>query len=217
MKKVRSSNIYSSEPIENFNNQNIIWVNEFDDHALAKFYAQFSELEANPLIQVIPIFISSYGGDTTGYFAMRDLIKTSDKPVATVGLGKAMSCGALLLAAGTKGLRFASEDTELMIHELSSGVQGKTTDIVGYSEDMNRVNKMVFRNLAKDTGTPVDLIFSHMHKRKNADWFFSAKTAKELGIIDHIGIPRPLQQHPIQTMQIVDAYKPPKSKMLKKA
>src|SRR5690554_4690500 len=83
-----------------------IWVTNFDTESVTDFYEKFVEWEANPLVETIPVYINSYGGQVFSLVAKRDLIKTSVKPVSTIAVGKAMSCGASLLAAGTKGYRF---------------------------------------------------------------------------------------------------------------
>lgn len=167
-----------------------IWVTDFDDMSLEEFYEKFSELEQDSSVKIIVIFISSYGGETDVLAAMRDLIKSSSKPVSTIGLGKAMSCGASLLAAGSKGLRFASKNTSIMIHEISAGTEGKAEDIKQSAADIERQNKKFLKNLATDMGIPVQTIQKEFAKRKNADWTMTPVQAKALGLIDQIGVPR---------------------------
>lgn len=167
-----------------------IWVNEFNDDALIQFYKAFSALEQDTKQECIPIIISSYGGEVAVMLAMRDLIKSSPKPVATIALGKAMSAGASLLAAGSKGLRFASADSSIMIHEVSSGVFGKAAEIAESAAIISDLNKKLFNNLAKDCGQNQKKLLAKVHSKKNVDWTMSAKEAQELGLIDHIGIPR---------------------------
>jgi ATP-dependent Clp protease protease subunit len=173
-----------------------IWVTEFDDETLSRFYKKFLELESAPLVPIIPVLISSYGGDVAILMAMRDLIKSSTKPVATVALGKAMSSGACLLAAGTKGFRFASKDTTIMIHEVSGGVMGKVTDVNEQAAMMHDLNKKLLANLAKDSGRSSKEIDKKLKSKKNADWALSSMEAKEWGIIDHIAIPRMMISSP---------------------
>lgn len=169
---------------------NYVWVGDFDDHALREFYHKFTEMEANPAIQIIPIIISSYGGDISVMIAMRDLIKSCSKPVATIAIGKAMSAGAALLAAGHKGLRFAGSDTILMVHEVSSGVEGKTAEMFEKIRNTVYLNDLMFKNLSNDTGTPQAALLKPIRDRNNADWYFDAATAKKVGLIDIVGIPR---------------------------
>jgi ATP-dependent Clp protease protease subunit len=181
---------------------NYIWVHKFTDESLKHFYEQFLELEANPDIPVIVIVVSSYGGDITSAFAMRDLIKSSSKPVATIALGKAMSAGAVLLAAGTQGLRFASPDALILVHEVSSGAYGKSTEVKASAESLNFVNKLMFKNLAEDCGKTVKEFEEKLRSLKNADWTLTAKEAFEWGLIDDIAIPRLLPESNLRLVQL---------------
>lgn len=167
-----------------------IWVTNFDENSLKDFYQKFEELEASPTVGIIPIVISSYGGEVFSMFAMRDLVKSSKKPVMTVVLGKAMSCGASLAAAGTKGMRFISPASCFMIHESSGGFHGKVSDIKNESEASVLLNEQMFDYLAKDSGNSVLTIKKHMHKKNNADWYLSPEEAVSLGFVDQIAIPR---------------------------
>lgn len=167
-----------------------IWVNDFDEDSLSRFYKKFLELESSPLIPIIPIMISSYGGDVSVLMAMRDVIKSSTKPVATIALGKAMSSGACLLAAGTKGFRFASKDTAIMIHEVSGMTMGKATDVSEQAAIMQDLNKKLLANLAKDSGRSLKDVEKKLKIKKNADWTLTSGEAKDWGIVDHIAIPR---------------------------
>lgn len=167
-----------------------VWVSEFDEDSAARFYDKFLELEKDPEVQIIPIFINSYGGQVYALTAMRDLIKSSPKPVATIAVGMAMSCGASLLACGTKGLRFASPDADILIHQVSGGTWGKTADIEESARQYKRMNQKMLENLAKDTGKPKDYFQKRINKMANVDWTVDAEEAKRLGLIDHVSIPR---------------------------
>ena len=173
-----------------------IWVNEFTEAAVKSFYEDFFELEADPTITLIPIFIDSYGGSVDGLFAMRDLIKNSEKPVATICVGKAMSAGAGLLASGHKGLRFMAKDAEVMIHELSTGFWGKNQDIQSTAKWTEKLNKRLLKNLAEDMDQPIKLLEAELHKQKNADWYLSSREAKKWGVVDYIEIPRIMYREP---------------------
>lgn len=167
-----------------------IFVSEFDDSTLETFIADFSRLEQDPIISVIAIYVSSYGGESHVVMAMRDMIKSSPKPVATIAIGKAMSAGASLLAAGTPNYRFASESTEIMIHDMSSGEVGKAADIVQAAGDLARFSEYYFQCLANDIGQTIEFIKEELRNRNNSDWSMTAKEAKKIGLIDHIGFPR---------------------------
>ena len=172
------------------NDSDIIWVTDFNSEAVIAFYEKFIELEQRNDIQVIPVFINSYGGEIYALTAMRDLIKSSPKPVATVGVGMAMSCGASLLAAGTKGFRFASENTHIMIHQVSGVAPGKSADILEYASVISELNNGIISMLSSDSGSPITKLEKEIKKRNNADWTLSAQEAKKWGFIDSVGIPR---------------------------
>lgn len=169
---------------------NEIWVTHFDQDATVQFYEQFSELEKNPHVPIIVIYISSYGGEVYSLTAMRDLIKSSSKPVATIAVGMAFSCGALLLAAGTKGFRFASKDAQIMIHQVSGMAGGKASDIVESAKTYESINSLMIKNLAEDMGKKPEFLSKMIHSKHNTDWTVTAQEAQILGLVDHVTIPR---------------------------
>jgi ATP-dependent Clp endopeptidase proteolytic subunit ClpP len=167
-----------------------IWVTEFDQDSVQEFYEKFMQWEANPMITTIPIYINSPGGVVYALTAKRDLIKTSVKPVSTIAVGAAMSCGASLLASGTKGARFASPDTRILIHQVSNMHRGKTSDIIEDARQTQSLNEMMLRNLAEDTGNSVAKFKNEIKNRENTDWTMTAEEALKWKLIDGIGIPR---------------------------
>lgn len=173
---------------------NNVWVTDFDSESTARFYSKFMELERNDQIHMIPVFVNSYGGDVYALTAMRDLIKSSRKPVATIGVGMAMSCGASLLASGTKGFRFAAKDMHILIHQVSSLSLGKMSDIQESARVTKDLNKKMFDNLAADCGRKPGEFEKEIKKRLNVDWTLSAASAKRWGLVDQIGIPRVMGQ-----------------------
>lgn len=183
---------HGPHPIFSSDDDEVVWVSDFDDEALESFHRTFSRLEADESISVIPVIISSYGGDVTALLGMRDLIKSSPKPVATIALGKAMSAGAALLAAGTRTLRFASPNTIVMIHEVQAGAQGRAADLVHEAVSVQTMNDQLFRLLAEDSGQNVDKFLKEIKKRAHANWYLTAYEAQALGLVDHVGVPRVL-------------------------
>ena len=175
-------------------NKPFIWVNEFTEESVESFYEKFLALESDSTLPMIAIFIDSYGGDVCSLMAMRDLIKSTQKPVATVCVGKAMSAGACLLASGNPGLRFMSKNSEVMIHESHGGVFGKNSEIQSGSKRSDRINQKMLKNLAEDMGIGKTAIEDKLRSSKNADWFLSASEAKKWGVIDSIEIPRIMHQ-----------------------
>lgn len=177
-----------------------IWITEFGDIHLKKFAEQFFRLESDPSVEVIPVFITSYGGSVHNMLAMRDIIKSSNKQVATIAVGKAMSAGAALLAAGSKGLRFASKDTTIMIHEVSSGAWGKTEEVKVSANETDRINRVFLKNMADDIGITLTQLSEKLHSIKNADWFLTAQEGLELGLVDNIQMPRMAEEVSSKTL-----------------
>jgi ATP-dependent Clp protease protease subunit len=167
-----------------------IYVSEFDDHAAQEFYARFLEIEENPNMPIIPVIINSYGGEISGLNLMRDLIKTSDKPTATIILGKAMSAGAALAVCGHKGLRFCSPNSLIMIHEASGGMIGKSAEIESHANMLKFLNKQFLDNIALDIGISRAKLDKIAYSDRNADKYITAQEAKALKIVDEIGVPR---------------------------
>jgi ATP-dependent Clp protease protease subunit len=182
--------------------ENNIWVTNFDTDSVIDFYEKFMDWEHNPLIEIIPVYLNSFGGQVHSLIAKRDLIKTSVKPVSTIAVGKAMSCGASLLASGTKGYRFASPDTRILIHQVSSMTIGKAADIKTDAAQVQDLNEMMLRNLAEDTGNSVQKLKREIKNRDNTDWTMTAKDAMKWGIIDGIGIPRYTWDPAVGTLQL---------------
>lgn len=190
----------------------VIWVSDFTEDALKRFYADFKRLEEDDTIQVINVVISSYGGSVYDLIGMRDLIKNSSKVVMTTGLGKAMSCGAVLLAAGTKGFRFITENSEMLIHEVASFSYGKTSDLKENAANVQQLNEKLISWLSEDSKLSVAAIKKEMSSRNNADWILSAQEALDCGFVDKIGIPK-IAVDKVQS--IYETAKKPKSRKSK--
>lgn len=193
----------------------VIWVTEFDSMAVTDFYAKFMALEKDPSYSIIPVFINSYGGDVYALNAMRDLIKSSPKPVSTIAVGAAMSAGACLLAAGTVGFRFAAVDTRIMIHQISGVAPGKAADVMESAFNMADLNSKLMENLSKDSGRSLKTLEKVMKSKHNADWVLSAKEAQDWGFIDAIGIPRLADTPGQSALALIAPFKMPNSKSRK--
>jgi ATP-dependent Clp protease protease subunit len=148
------------------------------------FYAQSTDQP------VIPILISSYGGSVDQLNRMIDMIETSPVPVATIAKGACMSCGILLLAAGTKGYRWATRSSNLMLHDIEAGDINKTEDVLHGAKALKRYREHVFHRFDEHTGKDEGYWIKYMKEKGNVDIQLSANQAKRLKIIDHIGLPR---------------------------
>jgi ATP-dependent Clp protease, protease subunit len=153
-----------------------------DDHVANLIIAQLLFLESEDPKKDIQIYINSPGGSVTSALAMLDTMNYIKPDVATVCVGIAASAGAILLAAGTKGKRFALPNAEVMIHQPWGGAQGQATDIEITAKQIIKTRDRLNKILAKATGKPLATI----EKDVERDYFMDAEDAKKYGIIDDI-------------------------------
>ncbi|MCK5582468.1 MAG: ATP-dependent Clp protease proteolytic subunit, partial [Elusimicrobiales bacterium] len=114
-----------------------------------------------------------------------DTMQYIKSPISTICIGMAMSFGALLLAAGTKGKRFALPNSRIMIHQpliFGGGISGQATDIEIESKEMQSNKAKLTAILAKHTGKSVDAVYSDMER----NFYMSSEEAKKYGIIDNV-------------------------------
>ncbi|MBO4672671.1 MAG: ATP-dependent Clp protease proteolytic subunit [Alphaproteobacteria bacterium] len=144
--------------------------------------AQLLFLESENPNADISLYINSPGGDVTAGWAIMDTMQYIKSPVTTIGMGLVASMGSVLLAAGQKGKRFVLPNTEIMIHQPSSGTQGKVTDMEIYMQEMQRVKKLFVKQMAEFTGRKEKEVFDAMER----DNWMDAEAAKKFGLIDGI-------------------------------
>ncbi len=166
-----------------------ILINDFKEKSTTDFYKEFCKFQLDAEVSIVPIIVNSYGGQLYEVAAMIDILSQSSKPVATIGLSKAMSCGAILLAAGTKGYRFAAPSADILIHEVSAGMGGKNADIQVEARNTDRLNKSMLKKLALYCGKKPDYFLNMIKANGNTDIYLNAKEAKKIGLVDHIGMP----------------------------
>jgi ATP-dependent Clp protease protease subunit len=154
----------------------------FNEEMAQNIFEKLISLELKDPNKDILMIIDSYGGYCHSYTAIHDLIKLSRCDVATLCVGKAMSCGQLLLMSGTKGKRFATENARVLVHELSAGAWGKLTDLEIDINEHREMQKILEKLIKKYSGLKKKKIQELMSR----DSFMSVKEAKELGIIDHV-------------------------------
>lgn len=134
----------------------------------------------------IVLYINSPGGSVTDGFAIYDCITDLRSDVVTIVQGMAASMGAFILCcAGTKGKRYASPNSEVMIHQPLGGMQGQASDIKIHAERILKMKKKLNKIFAEKTGQKLSVI----EKDTDRDNFMSAEEALEYGIVDHIGYP----------------------------
>ena len=144
--------------------------------------AQLLFLESENPNADISLYINSPGGDVTAGWAIMDTMQYIKPDVSTIGMGLVASMGTVLLAAGAKGKRFVLPNTEIMIHQPSSGTQGKVTDMEIYMKEMQRVKQLFIKQMAGFTGRKEKEVFDAMER----DNWMSAEDAKKFGLFDEI-------------------------------
>ena len=132
--------------------------------------------------QDINLYINSPGGSVDDTLAIYDTIQFLNCDVATFCIGKAMSGGAIILAAGTKGKRFSLPHAKVMIHQPYGGVWGQTTDVQIQAEEIIKTKDQLNEILARHTGQTVERVANDSERDK----FFGAYEAKEYGIVDEV-------------------------------
>ena len=155
---------------------------EINDAVASSVVAQLLFLEAEDPDKDIYLYINSPGGVITSGMSMYDTMNYIKPDVSTICIGQAASMGAFLLAAGTKGKRFALPNARIMIHQPLGGAQGQATDIQIQAREILRLKDSLNTILAKNTGQPIDKIEADTER----DNFMSAAEAAEYGLIDKV-------------------------------
>lgn len=155
---------------------------EIDDNVANATVAQLLFLESEDPEKDIIMYINSPGGVVTAGMAIYDTMNYIKPDVQTVCIGQAASMGALLLAAGAKGKRFALENSRIMIHQPLGGAQGQATDIEIQAKEIIRIKKNLSEILSKATGKNVEQIMLDTER----DNYMSAEEAVEYGLIDKV-------------------------------
>jgi ATP-dependent Clp protease protease subunit len=155
---------------------------EVDDVVANLIVAQLLFLESEDPEKDIFLYINSPGGSISAGLAIYDTMQYVKPNVATVVVGQAASMGALLLAGGAKGKRFALPRARIMIHQPLGGFKGQASDIEIQAREMGRVKAEVNKILSHHTGKSIQQV----EKDCDRDYFMSAEQAKEYGIIDEI-------------------------------
>ena len=160
----------------------IILGTPIDDHVANLIVAQLLFLEAEEPEKDIYLYINSPGGVVTAGLAIYDTMQYIKPDVVTICMGQAASMGAVLLAAGAKGKRFALPHSRIMIHQPLGGFQGQATDIEIHAKEILRLKKILNEILSKHTGQSLRKI----EKDTERDYFMSAEEAMKYGLIDKV-------------------------------
>lgn len=155
---------------------------EINDVVANTVIAQLLFLRADDPKKDISVYINSPGGYITAGLAIYDTMKFMGFDINTYCLGQAASMGALLLAAGTKGKRFALPNSRIMIHQPSGAVGGTSSDIELQAEEILDLKKICAQIMSDETGQPIDKLIEDSDR----DFFMSPQEALEYGLIDKI-------------------------------
>jgi ATP-dependent Clp protease, protease subunit len=153
-----------------------------DDHVANTVIAQLLFLQTEDPDKDIHLYINSPGGVVSSGLAIYDTMQYVKPNIATYCIGQAASMSALLLAAGTKGKRFALPHSRIMLHQPMGGFQGQATDIEIHAREILRMKETLNRILSTHTGQSLDKIQADTDR----DFFMSGEEAKEYGIVDEV-------------------------------
>ncbi len=152
--------------------------------------AQMLFLESEDPEKEISLYLNSPGGSVTAGLALYDTMQYIGPDVATICMGQTSSMAAILLAAGTKGKRYALPNSRIMIHQPLGGAQGQATDIDIQAREILKTRENINQILAKHTGQDIEKI----RKDTDRDFFMTCEEAKAYGIIDKIINKREIQK-----------------------
>lgn len=160
---------------------------QIDDAVANVVIAQMLFLEADDPDKDIFLYVNSPGGVVTSGLAIFDTMNYIKPDVSTICVGQAASMGAVLLAAGVKGKRFALPNSRIMIHQPLGGAQGQATDIEIQAKEILRIKQVLNGILSDASGKQID----QLEKDSDRDFFMSGAEAREYGLIDEVIEKRP--------------------------
>ncbi|MFO8031084.1 MAG: ATP-dependent Clp endopeptidase proteolytic subunit ClpP [Desulfohalobiaceae bacterium] len=153
-----------------------------DDYISNLLCAQLLFLESEDPEKEINFYINSPGGSVTAGLAVYDTIQYISAPVATLCLGQAASMGAVLLAAGNPGMRYALPHSRILLHQPMGGFQGQATDIDIQAREIIRLKSKLNQIISEHTGQKLEKV----EQDTDRDYYMVAEEAKEYGVIDQV-------------------------------
>lgn len=156
---------------------------DVNEHTISAVIAQLLHL-ANQSRKPIHLVVSTYGGSVDEMFSLYDTIKVLPCPVHTIALGKVMSAGVLLLAAGEKGKRLIGRSARIMMHPVSGGVYGNVFEVLHESKEHQRLHDLMVSALESETKMKRGDIQKIM--KAGHDFYITADEAIKLGIVDKV-------------------------------
>jgi ATP-dependent Clp protease protease subunit len=153
-----------------------------EDYTASLICAQLLFLEAENPKKEIALYINSPGGVVTAGMAIYDTMQFIRPAVSTLCIGQAASMGSLLLCAGEKGMRFATPNARIMVHQPSGGFQGQASDIERHARDILKMKRRLNEVYVKHTGRTLE----EVEKTLDRDHFMTSDEAQDWGVIDKI-------------------------------
>jgi ATP-dependent Clp protease protease subunit len=161
---------------------------EVNEQSIAHVTATIIALANQDKTSPIKLIVSTYGGSVDEMFSLYDVMKYVPCPVHTIAIGKVMSAGVLLVAAGTKGSRLIGKSTRIMIHPISSGMEGTVFTMENDMAETRRMQALMEELLLAETKMTKAQLQAIM--KKGHDTYLTAREAVKLGIVDAIFEPR---------------------------
>jgi ATP-dependent Clp protease, protease subunit len=175
--------------VEDTHKSTEIWVTAFTEESAQKFREMMIMHAKHGGSHPIVVYIDSYGGQVDSLAKMIETMDEVSNPIVTVCMGKAMSCGAILLSHGD--VRFCGRHSRVMIHEVSSGTIGDVHDMHADVEEVKRLNQYFLGLLAKNCGyNSYSELRKLIKEQDGRDRYLDAKSAVDFGIVDIVGLPR---------------------------
>ncbi len=144
--------------------------------------AQMMFLEAEDPDKDINLYVNTPGGSVTAGLAIYDTMQYIKPDICTICIGQAASMGAVLMAAGTPGKRFALPYSRFLLHQLTAGIHGQAADIDRQAQEIVRIGEIIDEILVKHTGQKLDII----QRDSDRDFYLGAIEAKKYGLIDEV-------------------------------
>lgn len=166
----------------------MVWVRQFDFEYAAAFAKQIAEYEADTSVKEIFMYVSSYGGEVMPLLTMLDAMLACSKPIHSIVMGAAASCGAILSVAAP-GKRFIGDLSTIHIHHIRAMLYEDLPGIEQEAKTLNRIEAKLFKAMAKRSNTTMTAIKKKL-KEENREWNLSSEEALEWGFVDFIKIPK---------------------------
>ncbi len=165
------------------NNKRAVYlIGDITEEKSIEFVKEMFKLEIDNPVADIVVVIDSYGGYVDSMWGMQDIMSLSRCKIHTLCIGKAMSCGQMILIGGDKGCRYATPNSRIMMHEISSWAFGNVADIKNYTEELTRMDKHFREFIIKKT----KLKKTQLNEMLRKDYYMTPKEALDLGFVDKV-------------------------------